>query len=162
MEGVFARLGLPFQRVPAVDGLELSDADLIKLETSLKKCMIHKDGIDIGDQFSLYRLLSKHLGTCGYIVSKKYAKYLTDYVITVYQPLDIILFCSFYLDKNKIYQIKPALCLQECRVGKKFVSLLRAERKQLDLQYRLRHGNFREKIESQIQTVLKKRWRDEF
>src|SRR5208337_1660062 len=59
-------------------------------------------------------LLSSHLGTAGYIIGRDAAAMLLSQTEVLSRPIDHILFEDLLLEKQfKIYQLVPALCIQE-------------------------------------------------
>ncbi|WP_227681695.1 hypothetical protein [Psychrobacter glacincola] len=63
----------------------------------------------------MHQLKSKHLGTGGYILSLKGSHTFFNYINkTILRPLDELIFEEFILNYDEpIYQMKPALCIQE-------------------------------------------------
>lgn len=111
-------LSLP--RIPA-------NIDLIKLETILGKTSISdRDCISFGKR-KLCRLLSRHYGAAGYILSRRCAQRLLDLTETCRQPVDVILFDekSLLWKEFDIYQVSPAVCIQD-----KFYSELQQRQEQ--------------------------------
>lgn len=110
-----------------------ADADIVKLETFLKKTVVGQ-GCDLPvDGFSLLRLHSVHLGTAGYVLSRQTACDLLGETVDVGVPVDHIVFNPVFkaTARRKIYQMMPALCLQDQFLGERAVrlpSLLRQER----------------------------------
>ena len=99
-------LSLP--RIPA-------NIDLIKLETILGKTSISdRDCISFGKR-KLCRLLSRHYGAAGYILSRRCAQRLLDLTETCKEPVDVILFDekSPLWSEFDIYQVSPAVCIQD-------------------------------------------------
>lgn len=90
--------------------------NIIKIETVLKKTISAQRSYNIsGVSRQLAQLKSKHLGTGGYILSLKGAKIFFDYINTTnLRPLDELIFEEFIFKYNEpVYQMKPALCIQE-------------------------------------------------
>ena len=90
--------------------------NIIKIETVLKKTISAQRPYNIsGVSRQLAQLKSKHLGTGGYILSFKGAKIFFDYINTTnLRPLDELIFEEFIFKYNEpVYQMKPALCIQE-------------------------------------------------
>ncbi|WP_164779940.1 glycosyltransferase family 25 protein [Mesorhizobium sp. M7A.F.Ca.US.011.01.1.1] len=108
-----------------------ADADIIKLETYLRKTVIGMRRNFVDRAFSVARLYSFHIGTAGYILSKQAARDLI--VRDLDAPADHVVFDpSLPTSSSKtIYQILPALCVQSDIVLEKsvaFTSLLGEER----------------------------------
>ena len=110
----------------AVDWIPLG-ADIIKIEAFSSSVMVElfskkkvlKDRI-------IRRLKSRHLGTGGYILSKEGANTLLNYVrhLPVLSPIDNIMFEEYmFTHKNKIYQLFPALCIQDFLYNKEDTKL---------------------------------------
>jgi glycosyl transferase family 25 len=110
-----------------------ADADIVKLETFLKKTVVGQ-GRDLPvDGFSLSRLYSVHLGTAGYVLSRQAARDLLGETVDVGIPVDHIVFNPIFkaTARRNIYQMVPALCLQDQFLSERAVglpSLLRQER----------------------------------
>lgn len=93
-----------------------SEWNIIKIETVLKKIIYAKKSYNIqGVTRQLHQLKSKHLGTGGYILSLKGSHTFFNYINkTILRPLDELIFEEFILNYDEpIYQMKPALCIQE-------------------------------------------------
>lgn len=110
-----------------------ADADIVKLETFLKKTVVGQGCNLPVDGFSLLRLYSVHLGTAGYVLSRQTARDLLGETVDVGIPVDHIVFNPVFKTtaRRKIYQMVPALCLQDQFLGERAVSLpslLRPER----------------------------------
>ncbi|MBN9547809.1 MAG: glycosyltransferase family 25 protein [Alphaproteobacteria bacterium] len=113
-----------------------ADADIIKLETFLHRTIVGVKQVAAGHGFSASRLYDVHMGSAGYIVSKKAAGALLGATQEICLPVDHVLFNS-KLETSPgrvIYQLRPALCAQEQilgREGVKFPSLLKQDRQEL-------------------------------
>lgn len=110
-----------------------ADADIIKLETFLKKAVVGQGCSLPVDGFSLSRLYSVHLGTAGYVVSRQTARDLLGETVDIGIPVDHIVFNPIFSDpaRRRIYQMVPALCLQDQFLGDRAAglpSLLNQER----------------------------------
>lgn len=92
-----------------------ADADVIKLETFFKKTVIAMKRASVGHGFSLARLYGTHLGTAGYIVSRKAARDLLAATQDIGIPVDHVIFDPALATSSSktIYQILPALCIQD-------------------------------------------------
>ena len=71
------------------------------------------------------RLLENvHFGTAGYVITNNAAKVLTQLFLTLspedIKPLDVLMFDTFLKGSNlDIYQLTPALCIQDTTLNKK-------------------------------------------
>lgn len=88
--------------------------DVIKLETMLEQVFIFKT-TELGNNRYLTKMQSSHMGGAGYIVSKKGAlklinKTLSDGIIA---PVDHLIFDWLIANANEVYQINPAICIQD-------------------------------------------------
>lgn len=108
------------------------NVDIIKLEAFSDSVLVElfsKKNL-INDR-SLFLLKGKHLGTAGYIISNIGAKSLLKYVseLTIIKPIDDIMFDG-YIAKKMIYQMQPALCIQDFIHNKEvnFASCLQKDR----------------------------------
>lgn len=108
------------------------NVEIIKLEAfsdSVQVELFSKKNL-INDR-SLFLLKGRHLGTAGYIISNRGARNLFNYIseLKVVKPIDDIMFDS-YIAKKMVYQIQPALCVQDFIYNKeaKFVSCLQSDR----------------------------------
>ncbi|MGX2973842.1 glycosyltransferase family 25 protein [Ursidibacter arcticus] len=90
------------------------DTHIIKLEKSLDRIKASKKVKIHNKNNNLFILNSPHLGTAGYIITNKGAKYLLEKIKNIFPiiPIDIIMF-DLFLDDNKIYQMLPCLCIQD-------------------------------------------------
>ncbi len=93
------------------------DADIIKIETKDEKKKIKLDEVvNLTDfDFKIGKLKSIHLGTAGYIISKKAASNIINILKKPEIPIDNYLFsgCEGELSNFCVYQIFPALCKQK-------------------------------------------------
>lgn len=92
-----------------------NDFDVTKLETMHCRVMINK-GINLRSEHKLCQIRSSHMGMAGYIVSQKGAKKLLAMTqqLGVDRPVDHIMFeLLIKQKKSKVYQISPALCIQD-------------------------------------------------
>ncbi|TPL75658.1 MULTISPECIES: glycosyltransferase family 25 protein [unclassified Mesorhizobium] len=114
----------------ADDGWIPPDADIVKLETYFKKTLIHRRRIATGHGFSAFRLYKNHPGTGGYIISRQAARDLLEATETINITADDLLFTpAFGVSSSKtIYQLVPALCVQDQFVSDRLPSLLGEER----------------------------------
>jgi glycosyl transferase family 25 len=108
------------------------DADIIKIETFSTVILLDASQEIAGTACKYGRLLSKHLCTGGYIISRNAARQLLTFMDQVSIPVDNLMFDPAYKTCTNftIYQIHPALCKQEG-----FESLIEVERKMLRRQF---------------------------
>ena len=110
-----------------------ADADIVKLETFLHRTTVGVKRVAACHGFSATRLHDVHMGSAGYIVSKKAAGALLEATQEICIPVDHVLF-NPKLETSPgrvIYQLWPALCAQEQFLGwemVKFPSLLKQDR----------------------------------
>ena len=90
-------------------------ADLVKAETTFKRCHIERDVTSIHSGRAVHRLLSWHGGSGGYFISKSTARMLLDASNGFYGPVDQILFNPDFgvFDTLTVFQIVPAIGLQD-------------------------------------------------
>lgn len=92
------------------------DWNIIKIEAFNERVLIGKPYVQLekGNR-SISKLKSCNLGTAGYILSIKGAKEYLEYIQSIELiPLDQLMFNQYVLNKkNNIYQMNPALCIQE-------------------------------------------------
>ncbi|MER8571979.1 glycosyltransferase family 25 protein [Mesorhizobium sp. M1338] len=113
------------------DGWIPADADIVKLETYLRKTVIAMKRASVGRAFSVARLYGFHIGSAGYILSKQAAHDLISGSLDA--PVDHVVFDpSLPTSSSKtIYQLLPALCVQHDLVRERIfglTSLLSEER----------------------------------
>lgn len=107
--------------------------DLIKVELFDDDVMIKLfSKIKLKNNFHLQILKNRHLGTAGYIISREGAKKLIIYIKSLKKmlPIDNVMFECF-IKSNDVYQIFPALCVQDFIYNKEsivFNSYLQKER----------------------------------
>lgn len=96
-----------------------ADADIIKLETFFWNPVIGRKRILAGPHFSLFRLYADHIGTGGYIVSKRAACSLIEATREISVAVDDLVFNPVYqpLPRKTVYQMVPALCIQDQLLG---------------------------------------------
>ena len=111
---------------------------LIKLEEFTHRTALGKK-VKVFNDFNdraIFQLKSKNLGTAGYILSLDGAKTLLGYIQTLDKliALDHLMFeCVITENIFSVYQMKPALCIQDvtlysCKDSVKFASHLYKER----------------------------------
>jgi glycosyl transferase family 25 len=112
-----------------------ADADIVKLETFFNRTVISRRQIACGQGFSASRLHAVHIGTAGYILSRRAARDLLEATNEVAIPVDHLIFNPRFPSSSGevIYQLVPALCLQAQFLGDSPVrlpSLLKQEREE--------------------------------
>lgn len=92
-----------------------ADADIVKLETFFWPAAVGPWRINVGHGFSLSRLYSPHLGSAGYILSKRIAGALVEATEEIAMPVDHVMFDTVRQRRpvRRIYQLSPALCVQD-------------------------------------------------
>jgi glycosyl transferase family 25 len=98
-----------------------ADADIIKLETFFQKTIVGRKRIPAGPGFSVSRLFADHMGTGGYIISKRTASDLIEASKEIRTAVDDLVFNPAFriLPRKTIYQLIPALCVQGQLLGHK-------------------------------------------
>ncbi len=96
------------------DGWVPSDADVVKLETYFVRVRIGRQHLAVGNGYSVARLVGRHLGAAGYIVSREAAQKLLQRTKRLKGVVDYVLFSPTMMtcSRNTIYQLTPALCAQ--------------------------------------------------
>lgn len=97
-----------------------ADAEIVKIETVRKwKTVVSKSRIPLEQGHSLAKLLGQHFGMAGYVLSPVSAKRLLDEMGSVHMAIDQILFdpASSLFSRMSIYQMMPALCIQDQFIG---------------------------------------------
>lgn len=91
-----------------------SNADLVKFETNGKKVLIDAPTQIADTRYAVARLLSTHIMSAGYIVSKDAAARLLAQMDKAWAPIDQFIFSAEHgvFDELVIYQCTPALCRQ--------------------------------------------------
>jgi len=89
--------------------------DLIKIETTLRKVVCGRVGVELPSGQALHLLRSWHGGTAGYIVSHRGASKLLAAKEKISDQVDQVLFnpISRVSAALAIYQLLPALCIQK-------------------------------------------------
>ena len=97
-----------------------SNADIVKLETTLRMVVLRSEGTSLGMGFNLQSLLSWHGGTAGYAISRNCARKLLAMTSPLRDPVDQSLFnpLSSISSQLRILQINPAVCIQKERLDK--------------------------------------------
>ncbi|MBR7651417.1 glycosyltransferase family 25 protein [Brucella oryzae] len=106
-------------------------ADLVKLETTSKTVLVGKLSEIADTHIRIGRLLSIHLCTGGYIISRSAAQKVLSLMEQVLVPIDNLIFDPNYdcFHSLKIYQVSPAVCIQRRRLGEHQESLIQLERR---------------------------------
>lgn len=104
--------------------------DFIKIEKVYDKIITNNPKIKTIHQHYFIKLQSEHMGTGGYIMSIKMAKYALQYIQNLKADhVDQILFKDIMQTNTiSIYQLNPVLCIQDCILypdSQKFSSYLR-------------------------------------
>ncbi len=91
-----------------------ADADIVKLETVFSKTSVSRIHTSVGYGHSVSRLLGAHLGTAGYIVSKRAARDLIEATYELAAQVDCVMFDPAFQTswRKTTYQLIPALCMQ--------------------------------------------------
>ncbi|MGI2031626.1 glycosyltransferase family 25 protein [Rhizobium panacihumi] len=103
-----------------------ADAEIVKIETVKKwKTVVSKTSIPLDHGHSLAKLLGQHFGMAGYILSPLSARRLIGELGSVHMAVDQILFdpASVLFKRLQIYQMMPALCIQDQFMGSKAEAL---------------------------------------
>lgn len=92
-----------------------NELHLVKLETILRKTSISGIAQHAFGGRKLHRLLAKHYGASGYIVSRRCAKRLLEITESYLLPVDVVLFDeqSPIWEEFGIFQVVPAACIQD-------------------------------------------------
>jgi glycosyl transferase family 25 len=97
-----------------------ADADVVKLETTMVRTLMDRNSVASAGDRSVRRLRDTHPGTGAYIVSRKGARKLLELSTDFADPVDQFMFnpVSVAWDALTIYQVDPAICVQEVVIGK--------------------------------------------
>ena len=117
------------------------DNFIIRLETFLQKVLCDATNIAPYLDRDFLKLRSTHFGTAGYIISFSAAKYFLNIFANMkedeIEPIDQLIFDRFLpMDNFQVYQLSPAICIQELQVNQQNSSLpsqLESERKTVRL-----------------------------
>lgn len=117
------------------------DAQLIKLETTSRRVLLRGPTRALPHGRSLWRLRSKHLCTGGYIIARACAAELIERTRTITNPVDHLLFNPElgFADSHTIYQLSPALCIQQVRSPAQFLPHGAAATEAIGLRGKSRH-----------------------
>lgn len=91
------------------------DAELIKAETTFRRCHMQREGAPAPDGRVLRQVLSLHGGAGGYFIARKAAQDALDLTRDICEPADHVLFnpeFGFFND-HRTYQIDPAIAVQD-------------------------------------------------
>lgn len=88
--------------------------DVIKLETTLRKVVLEREGDEVGSGFCLHRLLTWHGGTAAYAISRTGAEKLLAATMPLADPVDQVMFHPLHpvCAGLQIAQIVPGLAVQ--------------------------------------------------
>jgi len=102
-----------------------TEADVVKLETRLCRTLVDKAVAAAVSGRSLHRLRSSHMGTGGYIVTRKGAERLLSLSKRLEAPVDHVMFNSGLPSAASLttFQMVPALCVQDSYIGQPFMVL---------------------------------------
>lgn len=108
-----------------------ASADLVKLETTGKTVHLGELSQIADSHIRVGRLLSIHLCTGGYIISRSAAQKILSLMEQALVPIDNLIFDPNYdcFHSLKIYQVSPAVCIQRRRLGQHQTSLIQQERR---------------------------------
>jgi glycosyl transferase family 25 len=91
------------------------DAELIKAETTFRRCHFAREGSPTADGRQLRQLYSLHGGAGGYFICRKAAQDALDLTRDTCEPADHVLFNPDFgfFNTHKTYQIDPAIAVQD-------------------------------------------------
>jgi glycosyl transferase, family 25 len=93
-------------------------ASIVKIEKFGRRKLFLGWQKTVFQERSLQPLLSAHLGTAGYAISRGAADLLLSRTLPASRPIDNILFEDLLEDKElKIFQLVPALCIQASEIS---------------------------------------------
>lgn len=92
-----------------------ADAEVVKLETFFRKTRLAWKRFPAGHGFSTSRMSGIHIGAAGYILSRQAARDLLHATAELGIPVDHVIFNPRFATSSgkAIYQLSPALCVQE-------------------------------------------------
>ncbi len=95
------------------------DSHLVKLETFRQHVALRPIEGEVPGGRSLARLMSRHLGTAGYVLSRDLARSLLAATSQFFVPVDWVVFSHHHLNfgKYKPLQLCPAICIQQQRAA---------------------------------------------
>tara|TARA_R110002020_G_scaffold87061_15_gene215026 strand:+ start:32144 stop:33010 length:867 start_codon:yes stop_codon:yes gene_type:complete len=91
------------------------DAELVKAETTFRRCHMAREGALTPDGRKLRQLFSLHGGAGGYFLTRKAAQDALDLTRDICEPADHVLFNPEFgfFDDHITYQIDPAIAVQD-------------------------------------------------
>jgi len=91
------------------------DSHLVKLETFRQRVALRPIADEVPGGRSLARLMYRHLGTAGYVLSRELAQSLLAVTRQFFVPIDWVVFSHHHMDfsKYKVLQLCPAICIQQ-------------------------------------------------
>jgi glycosyl transferase, family 25 len=91
------------------------DAQLIKAETTFRRCHMAREGSLTPDGRTVRRLFSLHGGAGGYFIGRKTAQDALDLTRYICEPADHVLFnpAFGFFNDHVTYQIDPAIAVQD-------------------------------------------------
>ncbi|MGL4490922.1 MAG: glycosyltransferase family 25 protein [Rhizobiaceae bacterium] len=94
-----------------------ADCDIVKVETIGRPLLLRRPKFNVLLGRSLWRMGSENMGGGGYILSRSAAAALIDQTKTFVDPVDCVLFhpASKVWENFGVYQLDPALCVQQVR-----------------------------------------------
>lgn len=95
-----------------------SGTEVVKLETFLQRVWIAKRHVLVRGR-ALHRLKSNHIGSAGYILSRKAAATLLEKTTNIEMPLDHLIFDPAHNFGLKVWQLSEAICIQDDRLNTK-------------------------------------------
>ncbi|MBN8243318.1 glycosyltransferase family 25 protein [Nitratireductor aquimarinus] len=90
-----------------------ADADLLKLETTTAPTVLARMKYATVSGRQIRRLIGRHTGTAGYIISRDFAEKAIAKVARADVPVDIALFDEDAVKQAVVYQVDPAPVIQE-------------------------------------------------
>jgi len=102
-----------------------TDADVVKLETRLCRIRVDKAVAAAISGRTLHRLRSSHMGTGGYIVTRKGAERLLSLSERLEAPVDHVMFNTGLASAISLttFQVLPAVCVQDSYIGQQSMVL---------------------------------------
>ncbi|WP_011581448.1 glycosyltransferase family 25 protein [Chelativorans multitrophicus] len=102
-----------------------TEADVVKLETRLCRTRVDKGVAAAIGSRSLHRLRSSHMGTGGYIVTRKGAERLLALSERLEAPVDHFMFNAGLHSAASLttFQMVPAVCVQDSYIGRQSMVL---------------------------------------
>ncbi len=90
-------------------------ADIVKAETTCERVEFARSAVGTVFGHALRKLTSEHLGAAGYFISRDACKRLLQLAEECCEPVDCLLFSTRapIMRQLEIYQIDPALCIQD-------------------------------------------------